>query len=281
MILRVYPKEHHLKQYMDFKELYSQEVLIELGIISIPFIFGSVFTYRTIWQRSNLWRKRHFYGNINISINTIEKTKYVDGLLQYTLHPRTIMDLSIDKVIPNQTGIDKLIKYANKTSYDNPFIRFDNDTDRNAFSHLILDQIACLSHNEWLIYDMLCHRKDTNINDKIAIDKYIFAFAVWPQNEGLKNAVTSPKIRIILVKQDILQELINETNMELFNPTKYVDHRISTFKHRFYLILKMAKMYELTNKIRDSDVLFQCELAIKSPNYYNIINHEIPSLNYK
>ena len=246
--------------------------MIELFIVSIPFIVGCGIRYRTTLLRNFKWKNRHFYNSVNILLTEVAPSKNNNIACLYNTHIRTLMDLNIERLIPNETGINSLVKLAKNTSLENPFIEISDEFERNAFRNLIRDHIISVCSNEWIKRDILKEHSD------VVTKEYIFAWIVWPQifDSGIQRNINK-KIRVILIQKDTLEQLI--TNIGLDNPQNWENHYDGYALHTWKLIYKIAKLYHNCHDIRDDPIISRCILAAPKP--INVIATEIPTNNVK
>ena len=238
----------------DFKELYREEVMIELFVVSIPFIVGCGIRYRAALLRNFTWKNRHFYNSVNISLARVRSTH--NGIVSlYDINTRTLMDLSIERLIPNQKGIDSLIQHAKRTSQEKPFIEINDYFERTAFKNLIRDHITSMCRNDWIKRDIL--RENSDIVSK----EYIFALIVWPQknNDSRQMININKKIRVLLIQKDVLEELIHNIGLE--SPDNWHNYYDGFAKNSWMLLREMAILYDNCADIREHPIIARCALA--------------------
>eukprot|EP01084_Bolivina_argentea_P107840 192781_1 len=152
--------------HMDFSELRKQEVLIELGLISIPLILTGIASSRLIFHSKRSWHRKDFYNIMNVSLNTIIRTpKPISSTnistayqtYKYTLYFRTLMEKELRDVIPNEEGIKQLIEAAKKTDDSNPFIIIKNSNNHWTVCNQIANQISSICAHSFIHRDIVYH----------------------------------------------------------------------------------------------------------------------------
>lgn len=84
------------------------------------------------WRAARSWRKREFFNRLNVSLNS-----FVDGKLLI----RTVLEKTCEEIFLNSHAVDRLLKAAQKTTKDNPFIPIEKD-DRWFYLNAVLNELS-------------------------------------------------------------------------------------------------------------------------------------------
>ena len=84
------------------------------------------------WRAARSWRNREFFNRLNVSLNSLQ-----DGKLLI----RTVLEKTCEEIFLNSHAVDRLLKAAQKTTKDNPFIPVDKD-DRWFYLNAVLNELS-------------------------------------------------------------------------------------------------------------------------------------------
>lgn len=91
--------------HLEFHHLQKPEVLIEIGLISIPLLITGLASARIYVRTKRSWHQREFYNVVNVSLNTIIRTPTSNNSFRYNLYFRTLMEKELSDVIQNEEGV--------------------------------------------------------------------------------------------------------------------------------------------------------------------------------
>ena len=280
-----------------FHELRRKEVQMELLIIVAPLIFGAFTSYRiylkkvkTQKQAMMKWNNKDFHDIINISLNTIVRSRFATSKgsvcgnpYSYNLHYRTLVEKSAFEIINDSEGINLLIstmQECSKTDTEVIFIEGKHKDDRDAhwaICSAIMNQISNLCSYGYIYRDLILFDKLNKSNNKEYYDMdnlddndlgivscdYILALTC----EGSKYIVSKTnKIRVICINKQMLQLIIDDykqyinKDLKLISNEEWLSNLDNIYKKdmfrdwnkkRWLLIKKIAEIYDGQMKINN------------------------------
>ncbi len=84
------------------------------------------------WRAARSWRNREFFNRLNVSLNSFH-----DGKLLI----RTVLEKTCEEIFLNSHAVDRLLKAAQKTTKDNPFVPIEKD-DRWFYLNAVLNELS-------------------------------------------------------------------------------------------------------------------------------------------
>ena len=280
-----------------FHELKRKEVQMELLYILLPLLFGAFTSYRVYLKRIksqkqalNKWNRKDFHDVLNISLNTICRSRVstlgnsLNGNpFNYHIHYRTLIEKDAKSVINDEEGIGLLTSTMQKCVDENEeIIRVDgkhkDDRDAHwAICSAVMNQISNLCsygyiYRDLLLYDKLKASKDVeycDMNDledeDLGVVSCDYVMALTCEGSKYRVAKTN-KIRVILINKNMLQIIIddykNNVNQDLNDIADDVwmmnlenlyqkDMFRDWNKKRWLLIKKIAQIYDKQLKINN------------------------------
>jgi len=204
---------------MDFSELQRPAVLIEIGLISIPLIAGALGSRRVLMQRRKQWLQRKFNTTLNISINTLTKTR--PG--HYELRFRTLAEVQLSDVIPNPEGRRQMELASEKTTMDDVILPLPTPHHWICYNQ-VLNHIASMSRDGFLM-------RDISGPDSVDSDWYVIGLTCEP-------VTIQKKIRALVIKKEDLLEMA-EKSVDEYDLVEIVYHR-----DRIHALKQLALRYK-------------------------------------
>lgn len=84
------------------------------------------------WRAARSWKNRDFFNRLNVSLNTLH-----DGRLLI----RTVLEKTCEEVFLNKVAVERLIKAAQQTTKDNPFVPVPAE-DRWFYLNAVLNELS-------------------------------------------------------------------------------------------------------------------------------------------
>ncbi len=84
------------------------------------------------WRAARSWKNREFFNRLNISLNTLSNGR---------LLIRTILEKTCEDVFLNKVAVERLIKAAQQTTKDNPFVPVMIE-DRWFYLNAVLNELS-------------------------------------------------------------------------------------------------------------------------------------------
>lgn len=159
------------------------------------------------WLRSRVnFRRQKFYTEMSFSINTIR-----GNALTYA----TLLEGETRTFMMNNDLLAKIVfRAAQKTTETNPFLEFPSETERWLVYNEIENSIYSLFYQGYIAEDFGLPTKTT------------YYFVALTKEQGHER-MPLEKIRVILVRQEILDELA-QRKAEIKAKDEYHEHRLVT-----------------------------------------------------
>ena len=245
--------------HLEFHHLRKPEVLIEIGLISIPLLITGLASTRIYLRTKRSWKQREFYNVINISLNTIIRTPTSNGSahsFRYNLYFRTLMEKELSVVIQNEEGTNQVIEAARRTrqNAESPFVIINDSHLHWSVCNKIANSVSSLCAPAFIHRDIVYHNmlsqsdsvsnmdsKDSvNIASNIESGVYLMALTCEPAQETI-NA----KIRVMLIQDRMVQQLSEDIKAGHLDENSWQTKLENPVHHlRWELIRHIVTAYE-------------------------------------
>ena len=210
---------------LDFHEMKRPEVLIELGLISLPLIAGGVTSYKVYYS----WKYKYFYNTINVTLNTIRK-EHNYSHNYYSVFWHTILERQINEAITNPRCIRALIKAGKKVQTWKPQnlknVNNNNNNNNNKFN--LNSYVITTDMIDAHTYDIICnnlvnmisplsaqsflHNDILSLPNSVINENYLMVLTCeYNDNISYKNYFINNKIRVQLIKESVIEELLQRS----------------------------------------------------------------------
>jgi len=241
------------------QEQINSNVLLRLPLmIAVSFMIGGVTSYRLYAQSSKAWRSRQFYSTINVTLNTVTRNPSADGAAEgYNIFFRTLLELEAKAVIPNEKGLELLLKAARKSNVEQPLIEMpDQNTQWTICNHLA-NRISSLSASAFL------HRDILSQHEAVRSESYIMVLASEPA-----TAATNAKIRVHLIKRAVLEQLIKDSDSDEREVDWSDKLKNKEFLFRWQVLRRILDIYRQQTRQNEGHIRWGsplCEIELSTP----------------
>ncbi len=194
----------------DVAEIFNSYVVSTITI----FIATTITGFTLFWRERKEWRNAHFESRINISLNLVFNNK---------LHIRTVNEREVKNVILSVYARKLLKKSVNKTTLEEPFLKFETESDAWMVYNEIINAISG-------IYGMQLLANAGS--DDYKENRFLIALT-WEHDSD----ITIQKLRVMMVTAETLEKL-SEPDISLES---------SFHKARIGTLLKMREQFKDNN----------------------------------
>lgn len=170
----------------EFMTAVEQYVLQHWAKFVTAALFMAVGWYVGRRRAMSEWRRKQFFGRLNISLNTLQ-----DGYLRI----RTIVEKTCDEVFLNSLAADTVSKAARKTTEKNPILALAKD-DYWYYLNAVLNEVA---------ERFAAGQVKQDLGLPVTKDRYLICLT--SENAG---ALRTRKVRAMLIKKKVLEALPEE-----------------------------------------------------------------------